>query len=575
VSVAIEKRCDHNLLGSQGSYVGDLPANDAFNARILAGLKFGTEEFACKPCHFDELPDELSASIPWPQIIAGYLDFPATAKAVMPILLATVVHHEIFIRSTLRGGGGHPILFSSLFTSYQDIFEKLRPYVKFGLCQSEMTVTGVPLASKTYASVDRIDRRLELIEKSLQRLGVLPVRVPEAVSTTCSACDKKLDQILKAIEKMSVTSTGNEHVVLKADAAFKHWPIGYLPSDYRLPSLSVEQLWRAWFTPSSSSPALMGICGKMLPAGEDANVRVNEIRQLSRYTNVIKAIKGQMEVGSDQVMASFIVAWNECCEIGKRHDIILGSEHQNAGTFYNVICRNHEMKEELTSSSRPKPVVNAQEVAVSAHGSGNGIFFSAAIANLRAMPANELSDLRKRSETKETFRKRSETAARALQFKDYKVPRISVKDAWKTGWCKSEGNPDPLMTLKAMWMPKIERGPLWRTQDSLLAIRAELPETEITHENCDRLFVEGFSLLKQRHALLNITENVSASALSNILTEKKIYSHRKQRRVAAVAAVPSTAIRPAAVAATPPATKRHADTASRSAMPPSKNARII
>ncbi len=63
----------------------------------------------------------------------------------------------------------------------------------------------------------------------------------------------------------------------------------------------------------------------------------------------------------------------------------------------------------------------------------------------------------------------------------------------------------------------------------------------------------GFSLLKQRHALLDITENVSASALSNILTLKKIYSHRKQRRVAAVAAVPSTAIRPAAVAATPPA----------------------
>jgi hypothetical protein len=274
-------------------------------------------------------------------------------------------------------------------------------------------------------------------------------------------------------------------------------------------------------------------------------------------------------------MASFKVAWNECCEIGKRHDIVLGSEHQNAGTFYNVICRNHEMKEELTSSSRPKPVVNAQEVAVSAHGSGNGIFFSAALANLRAMPANELSNLRKRSETKETLTKRSETAAKALQFKDYKVPRISVKDAWNIGWCKSEGNPDPLMTLKAMWMSTLERGPLWRTQDSLLAIRAELPETEITHQNCDRLFVEGFSLLKQRHAaLLNITENVSASALSNILTQNKIYSHRKQR-LPAVAAVLSTAIRPAAVAATPPASKRYADIASRSAMPPSKHARVL
>ena len=82
-------------------------------------------------------------------------------------------------------------------------------------------------------------------------------------------------------------------------------------------------------------------------------------------------------------------------------------------------------------------------------------------------------------------------------------------------------------------------------------------------------------MLKQRHAaLLNITENVSASALSNILTQNKIYSHRKQR-LAAVAAVPSTAIRPAAVAATPPAAKRHADIASRSAMPPLKHARNI
>ena len=64
VAVAIEKRCDHHLHGSQGSYIGDLPANDAFNARILAGLEFGTEEFAAKPCHFDGVPETLWSSIP-------------------------------------------------------------------------------------------------------------------------------------------------------------------------------------------------------------------------------------------------------------------------------------------------------------------------------------------------------------------------------------------------------------------------------------------------------------------------------------------------------------------------------
>ena len=302
----------------------------------------------------------------------------------------------------------------------------------------------------------------------------------------------------------------------------------------------------------------------MLPAGEDANVRVNEIRQLSRYTNVIRAIKGRMEVNSDQVIASFKAAWNECCEIGKRHDIVLGSEHQNSGTFYNIICRNHGMKEELNSSSRPKPDVNAQEVTISAHGSGNGVFFSA--AHLRAMPATELSELGLKLSQKvnsekiarlETLAlKRSETATRALQFKNYKVPRISIKDAWKIGWCKAESNPDPLMTLKLMWMPKLQTNPLYKTQASLEAIRAELPETtEITQDNCDCLFVEGFTLLKQRYAL-KITENVSALALTHILSQKKIFSHKKRKRTAAVDAVPPAGNRPAAVAAVPPAAKR-------------------
>jgi hypothetical protein len=69
VSVAIEKRCDHNLHGAQGAYIGDLPGNDAFNARILAGLPFGKDEFAAKPCHFDGMPQHLWADIPWSSLI--------------------------------------------------------------------------------------------------------------------------------------------------------------------------------------------------------------------------------------------------------------------------------------------------------------------------------------------------------------------------------------------------------------------------------------------------------------------------------------------------------------------------
>ena len=198
VAVAIEKRCDHHLHGSQGSYIGDLPANDAFNARILAGLEFGTDEFASKPCHFDSVPEALWSSIPWNSIVHGYSTFPVECKSVMPLLLASVIHHEGFIRNELRGGGGHPILFSSLFTIHKGLFDKLRPYVKYGLCQSEMTTTGVPLSSKTHATVHRIDRRLDNIEAAMHRLNALPPGFHDTPSSSCPGdlLVAKLDKVL-------------------------------------------------------------------------------------------------------------------------------------------------------------------------------------------------------------------------------------------------------------------------------------------------------------------------------------------------------------------------------------------
>ena len=164
VAVAIERRCDHNLHGSQGCYVADLPSNDAFNARILAGLQFGTEEFASKPCHFDGVPSEVWAKIPWSSIIQGYSTFSTGCKAAMPLLLASVVHHESFIRNHFRSVGGHPILFTPLFTTHKHVFEMMRPYLKLGICQSDMTTTGVPLSSKTHAAVNRIEQKLAKIE---------------------------------------------------------------------------------------------------------------------------------------------------------------------------------------------------------------------------------------------------------------------------------------------------------------------------------------------------------------------------------------------------------------------------
>jgi hypothetical protein len=387
VSVAIEKRCDHNLHGSQGAYIGDLPGNDAFNARILAGLPFGKDEFAAKPCHFDGMPQNLWADIPWKSLIRGYETFSASSKSAMPLFLAAIIHHEQFIRHRLSGGGGHPILFSPLFTVHKRLFDLLRPYIKLGLCESEMTTTGVPLASKTHATVHRIDIRLANIEAAMQRLNLLPPSMPQVASLSCShesQIESKLDKMLEVLTAMTSSSVGGQYLNLKAPAPV--WEIGYLPTDFRIASLSVEQLWRSWHVATPSGPALQAICGKMLPAGDNRN---NDIRQLSRYFKVVQCIRGPSKVVAENVEEYFAALWKQCEDLAQNCEILLGSAHQGAGTFYNCICSNKAFKEALLSPSRSNVVIVPQSsslIAVPVN-ARNGVYFTACRERASALHA--------------------------------------------------------------------------------------------------------------------------------------------------------------------------------------------
>ena len=387
VSVAIEKRCDHNLHGAQGAYIGDLPGNDAFNARILAGLPFGKDEFAAKPCHFDGMPQNLWASIPWKSLIRGYETFSASSKSAMPLFLAAIIHHEQFIRHRLSGGGGHPILFSPLFTVHKRLFDLLRPFIKFGLCESEMTTTGVPLASKSHATIHRIDVRLANIEAAMQRLNLLPPSMPQVESLSCShesQIESKLDKLLELLTAMTSSSSGGQYLHLKVPAPV--WEIGYLPADFRIASLSIEQLWRSWHVATPSGPALQAICGKMLPAGEN---RSNDMRQLSRYFKVIECIKGPSKVAAENLEEYFAALWKQCEDLAKDCGILLGSAHQGAGTFYNCICLNKAFKEALLSPSRSVVVIVAQSSSVVAVpvNARNGVFFTACRDRASALAA--------------------------------------------------------------------------------------------------------------------------------------------------------------------------------------------
>jgi len=89
--------------------------------------------------------------------------------------------------------------------------------------------------------------------------------------------------------------------------------------------------------------------------------RINDIRQLSRYSRVIDFITGTSKVpdgiSSENVEVYFTDLWQQCKLITNEHGINLGSTHQGASTFYNNICANNAVKQKLLSSSRIVSIV--------------------------------------------------------------------------------------------------------------------------------------------------------------------------------------------------------------------------
>ena len=128
-------------------------------------------------------------------------------------------------------------------------------------------------------------------------------------------------------------------------------------TDFKLASLSVEQLWRAWHVATPSCPAMKNICGKVF-TGQN---RTNDIRQLSRYSRVVEFITGTYKiphgVSCNNVEEYFTDLWVQCKDMASELGMNLGSTHQGASKFYNNIFENNAVKQKLLSSSRIVSIV--------------------------------------------------------------------------------------------------------------------------------------------------------------------------------------------------------------------------
>ena len=297
--------------------------------------------------------------------------------------------------------------------------------------------------------------------------------------------------------------------------------------------MSVDELWRAWHVASPSAPALNGVCGKMLPVSDN---RINDIRQLSRYSKVVAFITGTTQVSSANSDDCFAALWQQCIELGDQEGVALGTVNQGAGTFYNRICAHKNLKAALLSSSRVAICIPAIDKTSTLNTStstlgNNGIFFDAVRANARLTlhtavprltpsrsPSNALEPVpailpaahAAPSDVPAMLPAPSEDALLSTRYQVLVLPRFSIPNLWNAWWCPSEAFEFPMRRLfePGGLITRYIVKPSERTKFSRYKKVVSLIQSHMPDEMCalatERCFATGWAKLSSYCALVGL-----------------------------------------------------------------------
>jgi hypothetical protein len=131
------------LLNDRYSLSGE--GADQLCGRIACGLPFGDEAFEILPPHYSHQTLAQLSSAFWSEVVPRHDSYPSSVKNAIPFLLASVFHHELYLRDNV--GAGHPLWTSRVFTHNAHI-HMLRSSILLGSGVCEVTglqATGIQL----------------------------------------------------------------------------------------------------------------------------------------------------------------------------------------------------------------------------------------------------------------------------------------------------------------------------------------------------------------------------------------------------------------------------------------------
>jgi hypothetical protein len=256
------------LGGVKDRYFFPGAGGDQLTGRVLSGLSFNEAAFASLPPHFDSAG---ASEVVWSAVFPLYATLPDTFKRALPFLLASICHHEEWLRLTLPPH--HPLFSSPLFVS--GALATLKPHVLSG-CQrapeTGLIATGIPphlTMSNELTTIVRQTRDLkeqllsqyatlpsEVVSVLLNRFtiqGAIPVTLDEIKSLLAQAVSQMNAHMREALPdaaRASASASAAAADPSTGDDGYVRWMWGGVlhpvPQGFRLTSTDVMSTWRLW-----------------------------------------------------------------------------------------------------------------------------------------------------------------------------------------------------------------------------------------------------------------------------------------------------------------------------------------
>ncbi|KAE8893983.1 hypothetical protein PF003_g21836 [Phytophthora fragariae] len=280
--VSVYLRMGQSLGKLKDRYIHFGEGADQLCGRMIAGLPFNSERFGVLPPHFPPPIISMMTVEYWDEIVSGYSNYPRGVQSAFPFLLASVIHHEQFLRESLTPN--HPIFKARVFTA-NVLLQQQRGATVLAIGESPvcgLKATGIPAHLAVAKQVNELREEVANLHREIDELktdmaaklsnevavkvvselrqqfvvnGVAPVTLRDIDMRIADLRTNMVAEFRSALNAAQLpNATAVANISGEQQPVWRSWSWGdgqichAVPKDWEFPArASVKAIWNLWF----------------------------------------------------------------------------------------------------------------------------------------------------------------------------------------------------------------------------------------------------------------------------------------------------------------------------------------